>query len=688
MVSLPYLHRIQVKNYGLYVGNSERPGLDHVFRPGVNVIVGINGLGKTTLLNILLRCISGPLDIPGGEELGDKKRTTAPSDRHWFRRRVPDDAVTATARAEFFIGNRFFAVERSLANMELRCLEIDHQEEPAINAAEREAKYHAAICDATQLARFDDFVFLLRYVVFFLEDRKSLVWDESAQGEILSILFGLDTDRRRYVEVFEELLSKDSEYRNTLHALNKWKARFEKSKSTLAGGQLDMLLKQLEETQKLCSSLTQQRREVEATRDSLRNQIENRQREIFDRRAVLSEKLDTFYQSFFPTLGDSARYLLSHFDSGTGCLVCGTSSNEAIARVKAKLTMNVCPACESPIETAEQPVHHDPYAGDHIEDERRELTEMEESIGNMSAELRKADREHAEILAKSISAVSDVEALKQQLHTLGETVPSVKAAMRETEDRIAVVQTGLDQIEIERLELAAEFRKIANEIDAKVKQLSPGIEAAFARYISGFLAEDCVISYTTRERRLGQRGKDTFSFPHFVPALTSGVYRHGETVRESATSVSESQREFIDLAFRMALLEAAAPNMSSMLVLETPEASLDSVFIPRAADLLRRFSCRTGGAANTRLIASSNVNREQMIPALFGAYPDEKFHEQVASEPLGTAPPTLPIEQREGHILDLLKIAAPTRALEKFRVPYEEERDKAIYPERFSNDTN
>lgn len=687
MISLPYLHRIRVQNYGLYVGQPDHPGLDHEFRPGVNVIVGINGLGKTTLLNILLRCITGPVDIPTGDQLGDKKRTAAAADRQWFRRRVPDDAVKATARAEFFVGGRFFCVERSLANLELRILEIDHQEEPASSPAEREAKYHSAICEAAQLARFDDFIFLLRYLVFFLEDRKSLVWDESAQGEILTILFGLGANRRRYVEVFEELLSKDSEYRNTLHALNKWKTRFEKSRATLAGGQIDMLLKQLDEKQNLCSSLSGERREIEATRDSLRSQIENRQREIFDQRATLAEKLDNFYQAFFPTLDDSARYLLSHFDSGAGCLVCGTAGSQAIARVKAKLTMNVCPACESPIEHAKQGVHHNPYAGEDIENERLELAKVVASIDEMSSALRKADRDHADILGKSISAVSDVEALKQQLESLGNSVPGVKAALRDTEDRVAVVQAGLDQIEVERLELAAEFRELSSHIDAEVKQVSTRIEDAFARFISGFLAENCVITYTTRERALGQRGKETFPFPHFVPALTSGVYRHGETVRESASSVSESQREFIDLAFRMALLDVAAPNMPSMLVLETPEASLDSVFIPRAADLLRRFSCRSDGAAATRLIASSNVNREQMIPALFGAYPDEKFHEQVASEPLGTAPPMLPIEQREQHVLDLLKIAAPTRALEKFRGPYEEERDKAIYPERFRNGT-
>ena len=131
----------------------------------------------------------------------------------------------------------------------------------------------------------------------------------------------------------------------------------------------------------------------------------------------------------------------------------------------------------------------------------------------------------------------------------------------------------------------------------------------------------------------------------------------------------------------MTLLELAAPAAPSMLVLETPEASLDSVFVPRAADLLRRFAAGMDGSRGTRLIASSNVNREQMIPALFGAYPDQRFYGQVIDETPSPMPSTVPIEDRAAHVLDLLRIAAPTRALERFRAAYEEERDQAIYPD-------
>lgn len=70
-----------------------------------------------------------------------------------------------------------------------------------------------------------------------------------------------------------------------------------------------------------------------------------------------------------------------------------------------------------------------------------------------------------------------------------------------------------------------------------------------------------------------------------------------------------------------------------------------------------------------------------MIPALFGAYPDQRFYGQVIDEPASDMPPTVAVEERAAHVLDLLSIAAPTRALERFREAYEQERDQAIYPD-------
>lgn len=687
MINFPVLHRVTVKNYAMYVGQPDTPGLDHTFQSGVNVIVGINGLGKTTLLNILLRSLTGPFDSPQGDELGEKRRRLVATDRHWFRRRVPDDAVNARVALQFYIGEHYFDIERSLSNLDLVNLSVDQLPIQGNDPRNLEMSYQQQIATASGLASFDDFIFLLRYVVFFLEDRRSLVWDASAQGDILGILFGdQGADRRLYVELFNELLSKDSEYRNMLAVVNKRKREFEKQTSTIEGGQIDMLIMQLEARRADAKSKNVRKSELAQERDSLRGQIENRKQDIHDERATLATDLNNFYETFFPQVNDAARYLLSHFEAESGCLVCGETSDKAMMRVNAKLNMNTCPVCESPIELGAGP-HHDPHAGESIEDRRASIAKSEQQLNAMLAPLREAEERYAEVAAELVATTAEVASLEQQLSALGQSVPSAIQRREEIQNHLFTFEAALNQIEAERIQLTSEFRELATSIDQDVQAVSGRIEASFMKFISGFLAENCKISYTKRQSRIGQRATESFPFPHFVPALTSGVQRTSATPREHWQSVSESQKEFIDLAFRMALLEVAAPNAPSMLVLETPEASLDSVFVPRAADLLRRFAARNGGASATRLIASSNVNREQMIPALFGAYPDEQFHESVVDDSEQPSPPPIPIDERAGHVLDLLTIAAPTRALERFRGPYEDERDRAIYPERFADNT-
>ena len=95
--------------------------------------------------------------------------------------------------------------------------------------------------------------------------------------------------------------------------------------------------------------------------------------------------------------------------------------------------------------------------------------------------------------------------------------------------------------------------------------------------------------------------------------MTSAVSPTSGVTRITETDVSESQKEFIDLAFRMAVLRAHSTaqvtHSAAMIVIETPEASLDSVFVDNAGRMLRNWSKATEQGTNS-VIASCNLNRE------------------------------------------------------------------------------
>jgi hypothetical protein len=79
------------------------------------------------------------------------------------------------------------------------------------------------------------------------------------------------------------------------------------------------------------------------------------------------------------------------------------------------------------------------------------------------------------------------------------------------------------------------------------------VKLAFDAYASGFLLEDCALAWTTFRDRLGEGGM-LVDFPAFQLDM-SGAGFVSPVRRSGPDTVSESQREFIDLSFRMSLMD-------------------------------------------------------------------------------------------------------------------------------------
>ena len=80
LVNLPHIDELTIDGYVLYPGPESDPGLHHNFLSGVNVVVGINGIGKTTLLLMLFRMLAGAKDLRIADELGGSQRSLASVD--------------------------------------------------------------------------------------------------------------------------------------------------------------------------------------------------------------------------------------------------------------------------------------------------------------------------------------------------------------------------------------------------------------------------------------------------------------------------------------------------------------------------------------------------------------------------------------------------------------------------------
>jgi hypothetical protein len=221
----------------------------------------------------------------------------------------------------------------------------------------------------------------------------------------------------------------------------------------------------------------------------------------------------------------------------------------------------------------------------------------------------------------------------------------------------AAAATGYEDVEALRRILATDERKLksaetrfravnAEALD-RVQRLQDEIAESFGKYLQLFIKEKAALVYQTIKQRVGQGG-EIFDFPAFRLALGGGAVT-GETIREDPDSVSQSQAEFVDLAFRMALMSVVGDGGAASLVVDAPEASLDFLFAERAGLQLAAFS---RSQPENRVIITSYLPSKHLVLAFLNGIKGDR--------------------KRSERILDLIRHAAPNAALRDDRKKYEE----------------
>ena len=124
MIHIPNLTKLKVSNYDLFPGEPQGSGITWSFQPGLNLVAGINGIGKTTLLMMILRSFTGPYDLTSsGVPLTlnvvlpkDPVRLSS-RDRNFFAQRVADRAATAEVTLSANVGTSNLKISRRLKDL-------------------------------------------------------------------------------------------------------------------------------------------------------------------------------------------------------------------------------------------------------------------------------------------------------------------------------------------------------------------------------------------------------------------------------------------------------------------------------------------------------------------------------------------------------------------------------------------
>ena len=627
------------------------------FEPGLTLVLGANGLGKTTLVTMLYRMLAGPFEISGladGTDLGSatlRMTRLQGRRRRVFAERVGDGGENAIARLVFSVGGEQVVVERSLRDLTLRTFEIGGVSTPL-----QEDSFQEEITRLAGVSTFVDWILLLRYIVFYFESRRSLVWDPTAQRQLLRILFLEAQEAGDWTNLESDILRTDSRMRGLRAVVT--------SEAQALGDEEDLVASEPETKEEL-GTLAQLQEQDSASLDEISSALADIEANHEMARLhflTLEQDRESLYRELeraqllaistrLPRESESARYILAQLLADSECLVCGEFVPDAAKEMHERISGDECIICGSIRRTA-------PGVPVELAMER---------IGRREADLRRLDREleaarttAGEAEEERRQAVGEIRRLRTviaerdaRVNRLVEQLPAEEGALRGRREELATLRSRVEMLERQLGDMRASFAEIVADANADIAQRAEHVQDVFERYARRFLFEDCHLSWLPSPARLGQTGK-RFDFPAF--GLELGGSDFSGTVRRSGPGdVSESQREFIDMSFRMALAEVAAQGGVTTLVMDAPESSLDAVFVERAASVLGAFGRRE---ANNRLVVTSNLIAGELIPELL---------KQAAEK-----------GDRAERVVDLLHVAAPTAAIVEFREDYESARNDVL----------
>lgn len=645
MVNFPKIAGICVSGYSLYPAG-EKENLEFSTSAGPSVILGVNGQGKSTLLQLCRFLITGPVRSKDAGFAGERRAELNAFSTNFFAVRVADNASGASASITVEVGTAIIKITRKLSDLKLV--------EALITASDREhliqseEEFRQRFTALMRLERFIDVVGLLDRVSFFLESKKLLLWDRPAQFETFRALLTPElSEKLRQLE--GQIISADSSARNlnaTLFKITEKRrkalANIENHDTTLAQlaskeGARDRLKTEIEEASNALELLSDsledaelQYRKSEATSADLGLQYEKL-------------KFDAVRQSLagIPT---NIQYIFLKGISDKRCSCCGSSEQPSIDELETRTLPSVCPICGSHSTESESSTALSKEKAEKLETLYAKKSAAELETRQASDKLKQVRGQQVRKAAELQEINAALEKNEGQIRRIRKRLPSQDSARHQSdENSIVVFRKQVEEFRAERASYEAEISELLQTLRMKIEAIREELEGKFQRIASTFFAEKVRLVYAPRSARIGQQGTK-FDFPAFEVEMTSGATL-SEYVRREADQVSLSQRDYLDIIFRMAIIETVSES-SATIVVDGPEGAVDAVFAERAGDL---FSSAASNFGIDSLLAC-NVIEGGFLPHVLKGFRSR--------------------EEKLERILNLLDLGKPTAALAELKPQY------------------
>lgn len=588
-------------------------GVDWKLNPGVNAIVGGTGLGKTTMVYAAQFGVFGKLVVDG-----DRIERDFFKDRLTKRKGAELAKFHPTVLVEFCAGGSDFVVKRDLITGGLLECICDGKKLKSNQLDEKIAECVGIPGDTAGIARLQEHLF------FFGEGRYLLAWENLAQNELINLMMSDHASYARLTELWAEVESADSAARN----ISAQAHRFEADLALIVAEKPTDELARRSTTRRIQKG----RQELEAELSVARGQLERESLE----EAALAAKIATSYRNFHSQLSElesdesadaddalfaaaladptiaSVRRSLGNFyadPDGQVCPCCNrTGLGSAVSDlVPAALTVARAGGCVVCSKDLPRPASRLP----HVAPAKAARTDAR--AGDLQQLIFKRQQTQARMVALrdeltqlseqlTVLQTEEIEALRSNPVSMTNGLKVAVAEMRRKE------QAARDKCE----EHMAKLKRHLKKTDAVFSTISKGIARAFTKYATLYLDETCEVAFLEKDKVPQKRGPQVKA-PHaaFFPVIS-------DEVRPSSQALSDAQRSFVDLAFRMAVIEVWHKQTKKhvTMVVETPEGAVDIAYMERVATMLRTF-----GEQGHTLIITTNLNNDIFLPEVLAAAP-------------------------------------------------------------------
>lgn len=600
-LQLPIPERASLHRFTLF---EKTTTLNIEFGSGVFCLAGANGLGKSTFLASLNFAMTGVVAEPGREFRGveDYYRKVRNYSRSYFRGRIgPNDIEAAYVELGLRVGDSRYRVRRAvleptaLLELEIRRASDDAvlvAHNPDISSEERQSLYAKSIVSECGLESFAQLVFLQHFVLTFDERRQLLFWGPRILPAALFIAFGLDPVKATRADRLQEVVrGADSLARNYSWQASDWRRQLD-NLETLAGqvatadegvGQEHrQLLDEQEEGAsavfRLMDDLASTHTKIAETSAQLQSD-RSRYDEIWELRLR-----GRGHPSVHPVITTSV--------ADVRCSLCGTDGDAVVERIQERLAAGYCPLCDSPLGQdveAAAPGLADLAAVDaRISDLQTMLSSLDRVRSELGHHIDQA-RDHAVTIGARIASFERANelALLRGRGDIGAVAERYQAAMDDQLSRKGEQMRRRDEAQ-------RELRTLQRDLVASYSIAEETFVPAFTRLAEQFLGLTLDVELEARRNEVQ------------LLLTVQGTQRRAED------ALSESQRFFLDIALRMALVsQMASAGSPGVMYVDTPEGSLDIAYEAKAGEMFGTFAQDGHG-----LVMTANINTSKLLERL------------------------------------------------------------------------